>query len=135
MLNVFMTARLLGSTKKPRYAGQELRVWLCYDPADPYAVQLNFVAGGGKRIGWLFSRDLLAAGLTGRAGDGDVRITGLDDTVEIALSSPDGVARLEFSRADLERGIDESETLVPIGTESAAFDWDHEIGLLGRGAA
>ncbi|MEV4599465.1 SsgA family sporulation/cell division regulator [Amycolatopsis sp. NPDC049253] len=133
-LNVFMTARLLDPANRCA-VGPELRVCFRYDPADPYAVQLNVTDTGGRRISWLFSRDLLADGLAGDAGHGDVRIISFADTVEIVLSSPDGMARLEFSRAELQRGLDETETLVPTGAEAAAFDWDHEIALLGRDAA
>ncbi|MFF0050842.1 SsgA family sporulation/cell division regulator [Streptomyces sp. NPDC005498] len=43
-----------------------------YSARDPFAVTLIFDAEGEWPVRWVFSRELLAEGLTARAGDGDV---------------------------------------------------------------
>ncbi len=56
-----------------------------YDPADPFAVSLMVMADAGTGPPWFFARDLLAAGLLGHSGDGDLKITISEDTVGFTL--------------------------------------------------
>ena len=67
-------------------------VSLHYDTGDPFAVHAVFRAGQDNEVTWVFARDLLAVGVTRRAGEGDVRIwpswSAGRDVLRIALISP-----------------------------------------------
>src|SRR5437879_43187 len=45
-----------------------------YCGADPYAVRMAFHVGTDEPVEWIFARDLLAAGIKAREGDGDVHV-------------------------------------------------------------
>ncbi|WP_369133304.1 SsgA family sporulation/cell division regulator [Modestobacter sp. I12A-02662] len=122
---------------------------LVYDVADPFAVRVRFgddgrdeyedPADGGEDGGveWLLSRDLLRAGLTAPAGEGDVRLwparAGLD-VVFLQLRAPSGEALFEVSGAVVGEFLRETEMLVPQGAESGALRVDEELSaLLGGG--
>jgi hypothetical protein len=70
---------------------------------DPYAIRMAFHVGLDEPVEWIFARDLLAAGLKGAAGEGDVRVwPGYPEDHEvlnIALSSPFGQAHFEAPMA------------------------------------
>src|ERR1700689_2754219 len=76
-----------------------------YNGSDPYAVRMAFHVGTDEPVEWIFARDLLAAGIESRQGEGDgqVRRTqpagaadGSDNFVlNIKLSSPFGQAHFE----------------------------------------
>src|ERR1700760_4571413 len=72
---------------------------LYYGIDDPYAIRMAFHVGTAEPVEWIFARDLLAAGLDGPAGDGDVRVwpsdNGGDGVLNISLSSPFGQAHFE----------------------------------------
>ncbi|MFE3178691.1 SsgA family sporulation/cell division regulator [Amycolatopsis sp. NPDC059090] len=130
-----MTARVRSEHTPPEVLRANLplvTVLLRYDPADPWALKMLIGAQA-----WEFARELLADALAdeGLVGEGDVRILAWADTVKVILSSPSGTARLFFGRGDLEHALDDTEALVPLGAEGARFDFDREIGLLGRDAA
>src|ERR1700686_766189 len=80
-----------------------------YSGSDPYAVRMAFHVGTDEPVEWIFARDLLAAGIESRQGEGDVQVWpspiscaetddldvigtgGADETVlNIELSSPFG---------------------------------------------
>lgn len=114
-----------------------------YDPADPYAVVVDFTGLTtepeqlGETIMWTFARSLLAAALTsGHAGHGDVALTAHRPWLTIALSSPDGTGRFRFPTRPVHRWLVATERAVPIGDEArhqaAALDAAVER-LLGRG--
>src|ERR1700722_9935203 len=85
---------------------------LYYTGRDPYAVRMAFHVGTDEPGEWIFARDLLAAGVKSRPGEGDVQVlasaqsyaeadsldaTGPADTegnavLNIELSSPFGRA-------------------------------------------
>lgn len=74
---------------------------LRWDPADPWAVTLDFP----QVRRWLFGWELLldATGLAGRAGDGDVRIRRATAHLhELDLASPDGTCTLRVDALDLD---------------------------------
>src|ERR1700749_1986266 len=83
----------------PEHDGVPLTAILNYRPEDPYAIRMAFHVGMDEPVEWIFARDLLAAGLKGSAGDGDVRVwPGYPDgheVLNIALSSPFGQAHFE----------------------------------------
>ncbi len=122
---------------------------LVYDVADPFAVRVRFgddgrdeyedgadgVEDGG--VEWLLSRDLLRAGLTAPAGEGDVRLwpaRGGLDVVFLQLRAPSGEALFEVSGAVVGEFLRETEMLVPQGAESGSLRVDEELSaLLGGG--
>jgi hypothetical protein len=55
---------------------QDIRLpaWLTYHPYDCFAARVTFWTNGPEGVTWIFAWDLLAAGLTGPAGRGDVRV-------------------------------------------------------------
>jgi hypothetical protein len=115
-------------------AGRELpaSARFCYDTSDPYEVRVVFHAGLGELAEWVFARSLLAQGLEGAAGAGDVRVwpsAGGRVTV-IELSSPYGTARFEAPGAGIARFLARSYKLVPDGTEPARADLDAGIAAI-----
>ncbi|RCG17812.1 SsgA family sporulation/cell division regulator [Streptomyces diacarni] len=110
---------------------------LRYDSGDPLAVHLVFPADislDGEEVTWTFSRDLLAQGACGPAGEGDVHVCpfGQERTV-IELHAGEGVALLEFSSADLSAFLQGSYEVVPAGCESAFLDLEEGFRSLLRG--
>lgn len=122
----------------PDATGMPVRCGLHYDPADPYAVQVRFHLGrrSVEMVSWSFARELLAAGLEGPSGLGDVRIwpwhTSHGDSVAMALTSPDGQALLEAPRATLAAFLQDTYDAVPAGRESERLDLDADAWLSGH---
>jgi hypothetical protein len=116
----------------------EVPALLCYDAADPFAVRIAFgdVAEGDEvddGITWLLSRELLQAGLDRPAGDGDVRLwpaRGAGDGLYLHLRAPSGEALFEVSRASVAAFLRGTESLVPLGEESARLALDAELHVL-----
>ena len=107
---------------------------LGYDPADPFAVTITFVTVEGDVV-WTFARDLLARGLTGPAGEGDVHIWPCVDadggaTVIIELCSPDGELVAQAGTRDVYQFLGRSLAAVPAGTETDRIDLDQLIDQL-----
>lgn len=106
---------------------QVVEVECRYRPDDPFAVELDFGAAG-QGVRWVVSRELLAAGLHGPVGEGDVHVEPADGTgVLIALRGRCGVALLSAPTAALDRFLAACELLVPSGAEDACIDWDRCI--------
>jgi hypothetical protein len=108
---------------------------LRYDRDDPYAVHLSFLTPSGRDpIEWIFARSLAADGLTGPAGDGDVRIRptphDLTGPVYVELRSPSGRALLAVPRPVLAEFVDRCHEVVPPGDEADYIDLDVELDLL-----
>ena len=135
---------------------------LVYDAGDPFAVRVRFGDGGGEDefdrtddglhgagtgedlpdedggVEWLLSRDLLRAGLTGPAGEGDVRLwpaRGGLDVLFLQLRAPSGEALFELSAAVVGDFLRESEQLVGVGQESEALRVDDELSALLQGGS
>jgi hypothetical protein len=106
---------------------------LRYDAADPYKVVLDFGAHpqDGEPMTWTFARDLLADGLTRRAGEGDVRCWTCSHGYHIVLSSPDGRATIRFSADAVRAFLVDTEDLVPYGAETVDFDVELSKLLIG----
>jgi hypothetical protein len=122
---------------------------LVYDSADPFAVRVRFgeaaettdAAGspdpeddGG--VEWLLSRELLRAGLSCPAGEGDVRIwptRAAPGVLFLQLRAPSGEALFEMSAAVVRDFLRETERLVPTGHESALLQVDDELSALLQG--
>ncbi|MFD8480899.1 SsgA family sporulation/cell division regulator [Kitasatospora sp. NPDC059673] len=133
-----------------------LRVTLRYNCEDPLAVRMVFPAEyavdadpydpqgahdphdtaapadpSAPDIEWVFARQLLSTGLDTATGEGDVRIRpayGMRTMVE--LRSPEGVALLQFARADLRRFLWRSHLAVPEGQELRHLDCDRALAQL-----
>ncbi|MCD7444631.1 SsgA family sporulation/cell division regulator [Streptomyces lincolnensis] len=92
-----------------------------YVSADPLAVHVDFppeVALDGEEVTWTFGRALLAEGLGGPAGSGDVHLwpCGRAATV-LELHSPYGLALLRFDTPELRRFLLRSYAVVGAGAE------------------
>jgi hypothetical protein len=109
---------------------------LAYDARDPFAVRIVFgdpATAATDGVTWLMGRDLLQAGLSRPAGEGDVRLWPASATADVLflhLRAPSGEALFELSRAALAAFLRGTERLVPIGEEHAALDLDDELALL-----
>ncbi|WP_327137914.1 SsgA family sporulation/cell division regulator [Streptomyces sp. NBC_01340] len=112
---------------------QEMSLSMCmrlrYELSDPYAVRVAFtVDESDEAVEWITGRDLQIDGLKGRVGEGDVRIwpAGEHDrgAVYIVLKPPSAMALLEVPAQDIKRFLQETETLVPRGSESEHIDSD-----------
>ncbi|MEV7289943.1 SsgA family sporulation/cell division regulator [Streptomyces sp. NPDC093252] len=111
---------------------------LHYDPLDPFAVRMTFPAQAtleGVEVCWTFARDLLAEGLEGPAGDGDVRARpyGYDRTV-LEFHAPEGTAVIHVHSAEVRRFLAATGGLVPEGMERLRFDLDRGLAELLRDA-
>jgi hypothetical protein len=111
-----------------------LCVRLRYEPADPYVVRAVFFADCDEPVEWVLGRDLLADGLKASAGCADVRIWSAvgrgDQSMYIALGSSAGTALVEVPVRDITSFLQDTEALVPRGTESGHIDWDAELAHL-----
>ncbi|WP_158889637.1 SsgA family sporulation/cell division regulator [Amycolatopsis anabasis] len=104
---------------------------LIYDTRDPFAVVAAFHSGRGT-VHWIFARDLLADGLLGPTGEGDLRISPATDPalVLVELTTPDGAAVLEAPAQELAEFLDRTYQEVPVGEEHEWFDFDTELAKL-----
>ncbi|HEY8981102.1 MAG TPA: SsgA family sporulation/cell division regulator [Streptomyces sp.] len=117
---------------------QSIPATLHYDRADPFAVRMTFPAPAtleGVDVCWTFARDLLAAGLEGAEGHGDVRVRpyGFDRTV-LEFHAPEGTAIVHVHSADVRRFLESASELVPVGLEHLQLDLDHDLAELMRDA-
>ncbi|WP_338704286.1 SsgA family sporulation/cell division regulator (plasmid) [Streptomyces sp. Q6] len=109
--------------------GLTLNCELSYDAGDPLAVSLVFTGKGPRSVRWIFSRELLAAGMNARTGDGDVVLwpvldeDGEPDSLQMRLGG-DRTALIELDAAPVAEWLAETYELVPLGTELDGVDWD-----------
>ncbi|MEV4453475.1 MULTISPECIES: SsgA family sporulation/cell division regulator [Streptomyces] len=112
---------------------QEMSLSMCmrlrYELSDPYAVRVAFtVDDSDEAVEWIIGRDLLIDGLKGPVGEGDVRIWPAGEcdrgAVYIVLKPPSAMALLEVPAQDIKGFLQETETLVPRGSESEHIDSD-----------
>ena len=97
-----LTVLVVARDGMPHRRALPLPAVLRWDPQDPWAVALDF-PGTGRA--WAFGWELLldATGLTGRAGDGDVRFRRATAHLhELHLASPDGTCTLRVDALDLD---------------------------------
>ncbi|MDT3400537.1 SsgA family sporulation/cell division regulator [Streptomyces sp. B1866] len=127
-------ARLIASTPEAR----AIPAGLHYERQDPFAVRVSFPPAAsldGTEVDWVFGRELLAAGLRGPAGNGDVHVwpCGPERTV-MEFHAPEGMAMVQFDTADLRLFLFRSYAVVPEGDEDAELDLDEELAALLREA-
>ncbi|MER5755942.1 SsgA family sporulation/cell division regulator [Streptomyces sp. NPDC002088] len=106
-----------------------MSVSLQYEPSDPWAVRAAFtVVGSGETVEWIIGRDLLADGLEGPAGEGDIRVWPAEEhdvsDLCILLNPPDGTALLKVPVREIKTFLQETEAVVPRGAEPGHIDWD-----------
>lgn len=107
-----------------------------YDSTEPYALTVAFATERGRWVEWVFARDLLVDGLTGPAGEGDLRIRPHDEAAELLMleiHAPTGSATFVLDRADTEDFLADTLDEVPAGTESTHFDIDRLLAELTTG--
>ncbi|TDE09265.1 SsgA family sporulation/cell division regulator [Jiangella asiatica] len=114
-----------------RYIQAELR----YLADDPLAVTAVFDTTAREPVPWIFSRDLLGAGLDEPSGQGDITVwPALDPygtpTVRIRLRSPEGDAVLEAPASAVEDFLIQTWTLVPRGLEGRLLSIDAVLDSL-----
>ncbi|MFE6470144.1 SsgA family sporulation/cell division regulator [Streptomyces rochei] len=96
---------------------------LTYRVTDPYAVEAVFDPGP-RQVTWTFARDLLADGLHGWAGSGDINVwtsssaSGRPRTF-MRLTSPNGTALLSLPPAPVREFLTETDRMVARGSEHA----------------
>lgn len=117
----------------PGKAAVPLAAGLFYTARNPYAVRVAFFAGGSERVEWTFARDLLALGLRGAAGLGDVRVWPSPGSrfgsrrLNLEISSPAGMATFEVAARDIRNFLRRAYEIVPQGAEAGHLDF--EAGL------
>lgn len=102
---------------------------LRYNPSDPLAVALAIGTGCEEPVVWVFARDLLAGGIAGPVGEGDITIEPADGEVRITLAT-DCLATMLAPRNRVVEFLVETFTRVPSGAEFAGVDMDAEIAAL-----
>jgi hypothetical protein len=126
---------------------------LHYNGSDPYAVRMAFHVGTDEPVEWIFARDLLAAGITARHGDGDVQVWPSAEScahaedlevagpaeaagavLNIELSSPFGQAHFEAPAQPMAAFLERTYQIVPAGQESDFIDIETELNDLLRSA-
>jgi hypothetical protein len=99
-----------------------------YDASEPFTISVSFQTEDDFWVEWLFARDLLVNGMTGAAGIGDVRLrprrTSGRTALQLEIESPEGHAVLEFDRESVQRFLEATIAIVPVGEESDNFDVD-----------
>jgi hypothetical protein len=106
-----------------------LDVELAWDPADPLCVVLT-LAGPRQSVVWLVGRDLLAAGLDGPAGLGDVAVVPdpwYPATVELVLDPGTDRLALLIDRRDLTLFLETTWRYVPAGAERVTVPAPDEL--------
>ncbi len=129
MKHTSATAYLLASRRSRR---QSITVTFQYDPADPFAVTL-LLESRGKRVKWMFARELLADGRLGIEGPGgDVTVSPAADPrkVLIDLCSPSGHSVLWIDDKAVLEFLTATYELVPAGTETDRINWARELPIL-----
>lgn len=126
-----VSAELSLSLVVPEHGPVPLVASLSYTADDPYAISMAFHVGTDEPVEWIFARELLASGLQGPSGEGDVRIwpaAEIDcEVIILALSSPFGEALFEVPRSDAAAFLARSYRVIPVGAESGFVDLDGEL--------
>jgi Streptomyces sporulation and cell division protein, SsgA len=132
--SVTVSAELGLNLVVPDHGAVPLVASLYYSAEDPYAIRMAFHVGTDEPVEWIFARDLLAVGLEGPAGEGDVQVWPGEDedgeVLNIALSSPFGEAQFEAPRDSTAAFLARTYEVVAPGHESEYVDVDGELDEL-----
>jgi hypothetical protein len=127
-LTMPLTLAVSGATGQADLAA-ELR----YDAADPFAVTLAIGTECDEPVVWVFDRTLLATGVGGAVGEGDITIEPAKDIpgrqLRITLAT-DCLATMIAPSDPIVQFLVESFARVPSGTESEHVDFEAEIASL-----
>ncbi len=134
MNSVTVSAELGLSLVVPEHGAVPLVASLDYRADDPYAIKMSFHVGTDEPVEWIFARELLAAGIEGPAGEGDVQVWPGDgedaDILNIALSSPFGEAHFQAPVGSTAEFLRSTYGIIPAGSESDFIDVDSELDEL-----
>jgi hypothetical protein len=129
-----VSAQLGLSLVVPEHGAVPLVASLCYSAGDPYAIRMAFHVGADDPVEWIFSRDLLSAGLARPAGDGDVQVWPGEvhgiGVLNIALSSPFGQAHFEAPMMSIADFLNRTYRVIAAGHESDFINIDGELDEL-----
>jgi hypothetical protein len=129
-----VSAELGLSLVVPEHGAVPLVASMCYSADDPYAIRMSFHVGADEPVEWIFARELLAAGLEGPAGEGDVQVWPSEDrgleVLNLALSSPFGEAHFEAPRSATSAFLSRTFDMIASGAESEFLDVDTELDEL-----
>jgi len=103
-----------------------------YDAADPWAVQMTFEIGEEEdHVKWRLARSVLADGLKGESGNGDVRICPVSKRdLTITLSNSDRAALLSAPARQVGAFLRSTYQIVPKDAEPSCVDIDAELSSL-----
>lgn len=102
---------------------------LTWTEADPIAVKLSFHAGLELPVEWTVSRDLFHDAIChNTAGEGDVRVVVVDDTMLMTLDSPLGAGKFATRASDVGMFLARTYGIVPRNQET--YDLDGTIAQL-----
>ncbi len=92
-----------------------------YDSRDPWAVCLVLNAGASNAVEWYFARDLLANGLSRKAGLGDVQVQPESvagaHVVRVTIRGRGGHFHVRIPARDVLSFVKRTEAMVGFGTE------------------
>ena len=129
-----VSAELGLSLVVPEHGAVPLVASLSYSAGDPYAIRMAFHVGTDDPVEWIFSRDLLSAGLGGPTGEGDVQVWPGEvhgiAVLNIALSSPFGQAHFEAPMISIADFLNRTYGLIAAGRESDFINIDSELDEL-----
>ncbi len=106
-----------------------------YNPQEPYTVQMVLSMPGTPSVTWVFSRDLLRAGLLFSVGIGDVRIRPHPFGVIIGLIHPSGISQFFAFPEPLIEFIGRTLSAVPDGQEENFYPLDSHLAAFFAGPA
>ena len=126
----------------PQQTVVPLMASLFYSREDPYAIRIAFHVGLDEPVEWIFARDLLAMGIEGREGLGDVQVWPSAGTeggepgsvLNLELSSPFGQAHFEAPAGAMSAFLQRTYQIVPAGKESDFVNIESELNDLLRNA-
>ncbi len=114
-----------------------LYVDLSYDESDPLVITATFHQSNPDEtpndVIWVFARSLMAEGVEGRAGNGDVAFEKdqLDPSqLLLKLNSPAGRATIRLPKKAVETFLDRTFVVVAVGAENDLVAEDLELWLL-----
>ncbi|MQY14289.1 Sporulation-specific cell division protein SsgB [Streptomyces sp. RB5] len=126
-----VTAHLAVAAEPPVPMPAELH----FDRRDPYAVRLSVGSTSLGTVDWVFARDLLAQGLHWEAGTGDVVVAPrFDGRVRIVVRTRAGAAALDIDVPAVERFLERTWRVVPLGAEGRHLELDRVVTELLSGS-
>ncbi|WNI14287.1 SsgA family sporulation/cell division regulator [Actinacidiphila sp. ITFR-21] len=127
-----MAVRTTGCLELPGEEVALVGAELVYRPGDCLAVRMALRGPDGTEVGWTFGWELLGQGLTGPAGQGDVRVRPVRDPVpmvEVVLASAFG-ARVRFPARDVRYFVDKVRALASLDAHRVSPALDAELAAI-----